>query len=110
MIHARRRFTRSRSGQQTRAPDSSHIARAPCIGRKGHVDIETVSVPEEGHPDSGPGYQELLYEATRFEPAEGITVEVASPEDIEHYSHRSRTGRAPQMRITRAAPIHHDVS
>jgi len=74
------------------------------------LDIETVSVPEEGHPDSGPGYQELLYEATRFEPAEGITVEVASPEDIEHYSHRSRTGRAPQMRITRAAPIHHDVS
>jgi hypothetical protein len=51
-----------------------------------------------------------LYEATRFEPADGIAVEVASPEDIEHYTHRARTGQAPQMRITRAAPVHQDVS
>jgi hypothetical protein len=74
------------------------------------LDIETVSVPQEGEAESGPGYQELLYEATRFEPAEGIAVEVASPEDIEHYTHRARTGQVPQMRITRAAAVHQDVS
>ena len=73
------------------------------------LDIETVSVAQEGEPESGPGYQELLYEATRFEPAEGVAVEVASLEDIEHYSHRARTGQAPQMRITRGEPVHQDV-
>ena len=74
------------------------------------VDIETVSVPVQGEADSGPGYQELLYEAARFAPAEGVHVEVASPEDIEHYAHRSRTGRSPEMRITRAVAVHQDVS
>jgi hypothetical protein len=48
-----------------------------------------------------PRYQELLYEATRFELAEGLTVEVASPEDLEHFSHVRRTGVAPEFRVTR---------
>jgi hypothetical protein len=50
-----------------------------------------------------PRYQELLYEAGRFELAEGLSVEVASPEDLEHYSHVRRTGAAPEFRITRTS-------
>jgi hypothetical protein len=49
----------------------------------------------------GARYQELLYEAARIRVAEGVTVEVASPEDIELYSHMRRTGHAPEFRITR---------
>ncbi len=48
-----------------------------------------------------PGYQELLYEAGRFQLAEGLSVEVASPEDLEHFSHVRRTGSAPEFRVTR---------
>lgn len=48
-----------------------------------------------------PRYQELLYEANRFEVAEGVAIEVASPEDLEHFSHVRRTGSAPEFRITR---------
>ncbi|MBV9335167.1 MAG: hypothetical protein JO262_07655 [Solirubrobacterales bacterium] len=58
----------------------------------------------EGRPSGTPGYQELLYEAGRFELAEGLSVDVASPEDIEHYDQLRRTGAAPEMRITRGAP------
>jgi hypothetical protein len=67
------------------------------------LDIETIAGSQGADTGHGPGYQELLYEATRFELAEGVSVEVASPEDIEHYSHVARTGTAPKMRITRAA-------
>jgi hypothetical protein len=48
-----------------------------------------------------PSYQELLYEAGRFELEPGLTVEVASPEDIEHFAHLRRTGTAPEIKITR---------
>jgi hypothetical protein len=58
----------------------------------------------EGRPSGTPGYQELLYEAGRFELAAGLSVDVASPEDIEHYEHLRRTGSAPEMRITRGTP------
>jgi hypothetical protein len=61
----------------------------------------------EGQPSGTPGYQELLYEAGRYELAAGLSVDVASPEDIEHYAHVRRTGTAPEMRITRATP--HEV-
>jgi len=56
----------------------------------------------EGHPPGGPRYQELLYEATRFELADGLSVEVASPEDIEHYAQVARTGEAPHFRVSRS--------
>ncbi|MBV9415040.1 MAG: hypothetical protein JO363_08695 [Solirubrobacterales bacterium] len=58
----------------------------------------------ESRPTGPPGYQELLYEAGRFEVASGVSVDVASPEDIEHYEHVRRTGAVPEMRITRGAP------
>lgn len=51
-----------------------------------------------------PRYQELLYEAGRFELAPGFSVEVASPEDLEHHAHARRTGEAPEIRITRNSP------
>jgi len=62
-----------------------------------HLDVE-------GRPSGTPSYQELLYEAGRFELAAGLTVDVASPEDIEHYEHVRRTGSAPEIRITRGTP------
>ena len=55
----------------------------------------------EGRPPGSPRYQELLYESGRFELAADVTVEVASPEDVEHYDHVRRTGVAPEMRVTR---------
>jgi hypothetical protein len=58
----------------------------------------------EGRRTGAPRYQELLYEATRFDLAAGLAVEVAAPEDIEHYDHVQRTGVAPEMRITRRTP------
>jgi hypothetical protein len=48
-----------------------------------------------------PSYQELLYEAGRFELESGVKVEVASPEDIHHFAHLRRTGVRPEIRITR---------
>lgn len=59
----------------------------------------------EGRTSQTPGYQELLYEAGRFELSAGLSVDVASPEDIEHYAHVRRTGTAPEVRITRG--VHH---
>ena len=55
----------------------------------------------EGRAAGSPSYQELLYEAARFELAGDLSVEVASPEDIEHYAHVRRTGLSPEIRITR---------
>ena len=57
----------------------------------------------EGHIPGLESYQDLLYEASRFDPAPGLSVEVASPEDIEHCAHVRRTGSAPEIKIMRAA-------
>ena len=52
----------------------------------------------------GSSYQELLYESNRFELSAGVSVEVASPEDLEHYFHVRRTGVAPEFRVIRNLP------
>jgi hypothetical protein len=76
------------------------------------VESSNLSAPvHSGHGPHEPGgpagdgarYQELLYEATRVRVANGVTVEVASPEDLELYSHIRRTGVAPEFKITRGA-------
>lgn len=67
--------------------------------RCGSYDIDI-----EAQPPGISSYQELLYEASSFEPAVGVSVEVASPEDIEHYAYVRRTGVAPEIRILRTAP------
>jgi hypothetical protein len=69
------------------------------------LDIEAVHPSEDGEGQPGAGFQELLYEANRFQVAVGVSVEVASPEDIERYAHIARTGRNPTMRITRAVTV-----
>jgi hypothetical protein len=58
---------------------------------------------EGGQGPSTPRYQELLYESNRIEVTSALSVEVASPEDLEHYSHVRRTGAAPEFRIIRKA-------
>jgi hypothetical protein len=58
----------------------------------------------EGHITAETSYQDLLYEASRFEPTPGVAVEVASPEDIEHCAHIRRTGSAPEIKIMRVGP------
>jgi hypothetical protein len=60
----------------------------------------------EGRPAEAPSYQELLYEAGRFQLAPDLSVDVASTEDLEHYAHVLRTGVAPEIRISRGAPAH----
>ena len=55
-----------------------------------------------GASDNGaPSYQELLYEAVKFELEPDLRVEVASPEFIEHFSQLRRTGSPPEIRIIR---------
>ncbi len=77
------------------------------------LDVEGAGKRAAGRVGSGaaadgsahaPRYQELLYESGRFHLAEGLSVEVASPEDLEHFSHVRRTGAAPEFRVTRATP------
>ncbi len=46
-------------------------------------------------------YQELLYEAGRFELEPELSVEVGSPEYIEHFTQLRRTGNPPEIRIIR---------
>jgi hypothetical protein len=76
--------------------------------RCGAHDIDVEGGVRAADDASGaPSYQELLYEAGRFEPEPGLTVEVASPEDIEHFSHLGRTGVAPEIKISRVA--HADI-
>lgn len=65
------------------------------------VDVLGTGAPAASGSWGASGYQELLYEANRFELSPGLTVEVASPEDIEHYAHLRRTGSAPEIRISR---------
>jgi hypothetical protein len=67
------------------------------------IDVEGHPARRADGPAGPPRYQELLYEAGRFELAPGISVEVASPEDLEHYAHVRRTGTAPEIRISRTA-------
>jgi hypothetical protein len=64
----------------------------------------TYDLDIEGHIIASTSYQDLLYEANRFEPAPGLSIEVSSPEDIEHCAHIRRTGSAPEIKIMRVTP------
>jgi hypothetical protein len=74
-------------------------------GQRWTVRCEAHDLDIEGRPEGAPDYQELLYEAARYEMAEGVSVEVAAPEDIERYAYIGRTGSAPEIRISRQAPV-----
>jgi hypothetical protein len=62
------------------------------------IDVE-LGVRAAGGEAGVPSYQELLYEAGRTELDVGVSVEVASLEDIQHFAHLRRTGVAPEIRI-----------
>jgi hypothetical protein len=64
------------------------------------IDVEC-GVRDAGGERGVPSYQELLYEAGRFKLDAAVSVEVASPEDIQHFAHLHRTGVAPEIRITK---------
>jgi hypothetical protein len=68
------------------------------------IDVVGTAAPASSGTSDASGYQELLYEATRFELGPEVAVQVASPEDIEHYSHLRRTGSAPEMTVSRRRP------
>ena len=59
----------------------------------------------DGRIPGFPRYQELLYEAGKFSLASDLSVEVASPEDLEHYRHVRRTGLAPEILISRGSTV-----
>jgi uncharacterized lipoprotein len=63
----------------------------------------------EPSPTAAGGYQELLYEAARFTLADEVSVEVAAPEDIEHYRQLTALGFAPEFRVARGATVPHDT-
>jgi hypothetical protein len=60
-----------------------------------------LAVDIEGRPAGSPSYQDLLYESTATEVAPELSVEVAAPEDIEHYDHVRRRGVAPEITVSR---------
>jgi hypothetical protein len=64
----------------------------------------------EGEPPGASRYQELVYESGRFDPATDVSIEVASPEDIEHYAHVRRTGTAPEISISRQPRVAQDAT
>jgi hypothetical protein len=68
------------------------------------LDVVGTGAPASSGVTGASAYQELLYEANRFELSSELSVEVASPEDIEHYSHLRKTGSPPQMKVTRRTP------
>jgi hypothetical protein len=77
------------------------------------IDVEG-GLRNNGAGGGMPSYQELLYEAGRFELEPELSVEVASPEDIEHFAHLRRTGSPPEIKIIRqqkepASPSAQDV-
>jgi hypothetical protein len=68
------------------------------------IDVVGTGAPAGSGASGASGFQELLYEASRFELGPDLSIEVASPEDIEHYAHLRKTGNPPQMKVTRQTP------
>jgi hypothetical protein len=69
--------------------------------RCGAHDVDVEGGMGAGANNGTPSYQELLYEAVRFELEPELSVEVASPEYIEHFTQLRRTGSPPEIRIIR---------
>ena len=80
---------------------SSLTPRSCCAQKRWTLRCGEHDVDVEGRPAGSPRYQELLYESIKFELAADVSVEVAAPEDIEHYSHVQRTGVAPEITVSR---------
>jgi hypothetical protein len=105
--HARLRIDGGTAGSPT-APDTMPVkltAEKLARGQRWTLRCGIYDVDIEGRQSAVPRYQELLYEAGRFELTSDLSVEVGSPEDIEHYEHVRRTGVTPEIRITRNASV-----
>lgn len=50
-------------------------------------------------------YAELLYEAGKFEVAQGLSVEVASPEDLDRATRKTLAEDEPEIRISRGPVV-----
>ena len=104
--HARRRSDEDAENPALKLTVEKLAERTHWELRCGGHDLDIEGGIQAADDESGaPSYQELLYEAGRFEPEQGLTVEVASPEYIEHFAHLGRTGVAPEIKITRAAQV-----
>ena len=99
---ARRRRRRDHAGEAT--------AEKLVRGQRWTLRCGVHDIDVEGRPTGVPRYQELLYEAGRFELTPDLKVEAASPEDIEHYEHVRRTGIAPEFRVARNTSVEHRLS
>jgi hypothetical protein len=55
----------------------------------------------EGRTTGVPRYEELLWEAAPFELEPGLTVQVASPSDLEHFDRGRRSAASGEIKITR---------
>ena len=93
---------RPRTGTGGDAARSKATAAKVAGGQRWEFRTHVHFLDVEGRSSETPGYQDLLYEAGRFELAPGLTVDVASPEDIEHFAHVRRTGTSPELRISRS--------
>jgi hypothetical protein len=106
-VHARRRSTAAMLG--IAAPLSGrtdpHRFTAEGLVRAEHWSLRCGEhdLDIEGRHAGAPSFQELLYESVRIELADGVSAEVAAPEDIEHYAHVRRTGVAPQLQVSRVS-------
>ena len=69
--------------------------------RCGAHDLDVEGGMGAASKNSTTSYQELLYEAGRFELEPELSVEVGSPEYIEHFTQLRRTGSPPEIRIIR---------
>ncbi len=99
--HARVRV----DGEETDTVPAKLTAEKLARGQRWTLRCGAHDLDIEGRPEGAPDYQELLYEAARYEMADGVSAEVAAPEDIERYRYIGRTGIAPEMRISRQAPV-----
>jgi hypothetical protein len=61
----------------------------------------TLAIDVEGRPAGSPSFQDVLYESTAIEVAPELSIEIAAPEDIEHYDHVRRRGVAPELKVSR---------
>jgi hypothetical protein len=69
------------------------------------IDVVGTSAPSSSGASAASAYQELLYEASGFELGPELSVQVAAPEDIQHYAHLHKTGRPPRITVSRRSPV-----
>lgn len=93
--HARMRTDRAGAELPPARLNAEKLAR----GQRWAVRCGVHDLDIEGPAPGLPSYQDLVYEARTFELEPGLKVDVASPEDIEHFEHLHRI--EAEIRITR---------